>query len=134
MSQDSNDEKMKALDVEAMGDLEFRDSLEADETEDDAGKTRLTITQSLLQQGTVTKQYFWIAELRSTIPWTRKLIDNWVSESQFPKMLTLSYPVEFTILFLIKLWYEVVQLNALLMKTRTENGPETLFLYFAYFG
>ena len=37
---------------------------------------------------------FWLF----AITWTRKLID-WVSESQFSKMLTLSYPVEFSILF-----------------------------------
>ena len=47
------------------------------------------------------KLCFWIAELRSAIPWTRKLSD-WLIESVFCKKLTLSYPVEFTILFDIK--------------------------------
>ena len=47
MSRDSYEEKMKALDVEAQGDLASPESLEADDgREDGAGETRLTITQS----------------------------------------------------------------------------------------
>ena len=44
-------------------------------------------------------QIFWIAELRSAILWNTN-VTKWVSESQFCKIITFSYPVEFAILFI----------------------------------
>ena len=53
--------------------------------------------QKIIETESEAQIFFLIAELRSAIPWNTNVTKI---KSQFSKMLTLSYPVEFTILFL----------------------------------